>query len=178
MFDREELSSLHSTLPPFPSSSHHQPSASNSTPFGSEAFWGVPSSSYLTEFSSPFPLNYRVLLVSTAGHWTTATFAFAGGIDEVLYFFQAAVNKWIGLVGKTLDFAEKHRRKDVTDPSYGVEKEVIVRAYLGGHVNCFASSRPWEEVQDYTEKLFNWPWIYKFNDSELFHHEVIGANAS
>jgi len=99
------------------------------------------------------------MIVSSAGHWTVAHFqamkdaeSKGGGIGHLLYFFQHATAMWADLVQRQLD---KSDRKD---------RQVIVRAYLSGHENCFNLFKPYTYVHEYTTQWWNWNWMTEYND--------------
>jgi hypothetical protein len=155
LFNHEELHTIYTSLPPF-SPTTPDVSQNQSAIFGSEAFWDVPSAQYFSLFTAPFPLNYRLLFISTAGHWTTSTFSLQGGMKEVLYLFKASMDKWMTLAQTALELG-------------GAGKEIVVRAYLGGHEKYFETKSPVQSVLAYSpETPFNWREIYQFNISSSF----------
>ncbi|KAJ3487048.1 hypothetical protein NLI96_g3794 [Meripilus lineatus] len=93
MLSREQLVDLHHDL-------YDPPLGVNL--FSEEAFWSLPPSQYLSIFQKPLPAaNYRTMVVSTAGHWTTTLMAGfhdeaaeGGGIRRILGFFRHAMTKW------------------------------------------------------------------------------------
>lgn len=150
LFDQKELMAIHDTIsPPF---NRTHPSISKDL-FGDEQLWVVPASKYLSLFTAPSPMNYRVLFINTAGHWTTTTFGLKGGLNEIINLFKFAVDRWLIVVNEALKKDEK--------------REVVVRAYLGGHDECHYSQGPVLKPIPYTHEIYNWNSIWKFNDSKL-----------
>jgi hypothetical protein len=145
--DLEELyDSLYSPLPEF-------------SLFSDEQFWSMPIKNYTDMLLTPLPeANYRTMVISTAGHWTTTLFSgladenkVGNGIEEVLRFFTHAMEKWADEVQTTL-----------TQHGSG-NKDVVVRAYLPGHDNCHNIRSPWTEIKPYDRPIYNWNWIHDFN---------------
>ncbi|KIJ60062.1 hypothetical protein HYDPIDRAFT_99472 [Hydnomerulius pinastri MD-312] len=167
LMNKEDLESLyHSTLRS--EADEQDPSAHNTTKplFSEESTWSMSPSEYMpTLLSSPPEANYGTLVVSTGGHWTTTLMsAFrdeeagedAGfGIEGVKAFFKVAMRTWAGQVQ---DAINEYRRNGGTR-----QKQVVVRAYLPGHDNCHNHFEPWTEIEPYTRKWYNWPWIKDFN---------------
>lgn len=151
LFGVQELKAIHSTLPPFKVAN---PSVAADL-FGSERVWSVAAASYLSLFTAPFPFNYRVLVVASAGHWTVTSFGLKEGIEEVIFLYRAAVERWLSLAAQALAGGGRP------------DREVIVRAYAPGHSNCHAATEVLEEPIALEEQIYNWNRIPEMNDSEL-----------
>ena len=152
LLSREELEGLYKSI--------YAPDA-NSTLFSEEAFWSLSPHEYVQQFTSK-ENNYQTMVVSTAGHWTTNVFRAmedpenkGGGVGNVLYFFQHAVAMWADLVQKILNESDRN------------DRQVVVRAYLPGHENCFNLFEPYTYIHEYTTQWWNWNWIAEYND--IFH---------
>jgi len=150
LLSRPELESFYDSLysPP-----------ENFSLFSEEVFWSMSIKESMDLFLTPVPTsNYRTLVISTAGHWTTTLFSgladsqkLGDGIHEVLRFFAHAMEKWADEVQAILT---QHAAS---------EKDVVVRAYLPGHDNCHNIRAPWDEIEEYDRTIYNWNWIQDFN---------------
>jgi hypothetical protein len=128
--------------------------------FSDEQFWSMPIKNYTDIFLAPLPeANYRTLVISTAGHWTTTVFSgladetkVGNGIDEVLRFFTHAMEKWADEVQAILT---EHGSRN---------KDVVVRAYLPGHDDCHNIRAPWDTILPFKREIYNWNWIHNFNE--------------
>lgn len=148
LLSREELERLYDAV---------YPSGSNPPLFSEEAFWTLSPSEYLAQFTSK-ENNYQTMIVNSAGHWTVNVLqamkdveSKGGGVGNILHFFQHATAMWADLVQKHLD---KSDRKD---------RQVVVRAYLSGHENCFNLFEPYTYIHEYTTQWWNWNWITEYN---------------
>ena len=128
--------------------------------FSDERVWTDSPSEYLQVFTAPLPqANYRTLVASTGGHWTTTLFsgfqderAEGNGIREVLKIFETAMPRWAQDVQSSLDQeAGKAKRR------------VVVRSYLPGHEDCHDQREPWTKIQPFKWNWFNWGYIWEFN---------------
>lgn len=116
LWNKTELSTFHNSIRPL----------SQDQLFGT-ASWDVSPTEYLEEFFSGPPYQYKVLVASTGGHWTTETFPVQGGMAEITELFAAAVMGWSKQMAAALLKHPGHR--------------VLGRAYVPGHQNC-----QWAEV--------------------------------
>jgi hypothetical protein len=151
LFSVEEMIKLHSSLPAFDPES---PTPSHLL-FGDEPDLDSHTSvtDYLSEFSDPL-LNYRLLLASTAGHWTTLTFQLPHGMAEILYLFEGAMKTWLEIVQKAM---KENRRKQI----------VLVRSFSAGHENCHQAPGPLERPVLLVKGQYNWSSIGRFNEREF-----------
>ena len=164
LFSKEELVQIHREIQP-PGTELEDDSL-----FGEKAVWTVPLPEYLVEFVSPLPEgNYKTMVVSTAGHWTTDTFAKTSppGIDGVLNLFMHAMKRWADKVE-----AQIRKSDEVGGLTWRLgpgakkaqRKRVVVRSYLPGHEDCHSFREPWKIVQPFKWNWWNWAEIWKFND--------------
>lgn len=139
----------------------------NVTLFSNESTWSMSPSEYMPTFlGKPPEQSYGTLVVSTAGHWTTTLLhgfrdeaageEYGYGISELKEFFALAMREWAGQVQGAINEYKKHGGKR--------PKQVVVRAYLPGHENCHNIYEPWTDIQPFTFRWYNWPWIQDFND--------------
>lgn len=155
MLSREQLVDLHHDL-------YDPPLGVNL--FSEEAFWSLPPSQYLSIFQKPLPAaNYRTMVVSTAGHWTTTLMAGfhdeaaeGGGIRRILGFFRHAMTKWA-------DEIQAAMSRDTGTAGGRRTREVVVRAYLSGHENCHQQREALSTLKPYENSWYNWPYIKEFN---------------
>jgi hypothetical protein len=132
--------------------------------FSDEATWTLSPSVYLEQFTAPLPeSNYRTMVVSTAGHWTTNLFRGfwnetknedGFGMDRLIEFFEAAMSQWANEVQTTL---QEHERAG------NGKRRAVVRAYLPGHEDCHDHRIPWIEIQPFVWNWWNWANIKDFN---------------
>jgi len=149
LFSRDDLISIHKTLPPFDPKN----ATLSSKIFGPQESWDLSPSEYLPLFMAPLPeAHYRTLIVNTAGHWTEATFAFNSGIPEIFAFFGNATREWVKVVAKALKSDKEGR-------------QVLVRSYTPGHENCQNINMPYDEIHPYQYVWYNWNWLDRFNDA-------------
>lgn len=130
--------------------------------FSHEAVWTLSPSEYMDIFTAPLPqANYRTMIVSTAGHWTTTMFSGfrdesksseGYGIDGVLKLFETAMPRWAQEVQSILN------RK-----AGNTKRRVVARAYLPGHEDCHDHREPWTEIKPFVWNWFNWGNIWEFN---------------
>ncbi|KAM6496673.1 hypothetical protein JOM56_007146 [Amanita muscaria] len=133
--------------------------------FGEETVWTLSPTVYMDQFTAPLPGgNYRTMVVSTAGHWTTTLFhgfrdenkILTGyGIRKVLDLFEVAMPRWAKEVQTTLRMHE--------DSGEG-KRRVVIRAYLPGHEDCHDYRQPWTGVQRFVWDWYNWSYIGQFNE--------------
>jgi hypothetical protein len=105
--------------------------------FSDEGIWTLPVTEYLSEFLAPLPkANYVIMVVSTAGHWTTGVFSKVEppGMEGILSLFEVAM-----------------------------ERRAVVRAYLPGHYCCHDFRHPWNEIHPAEWYSWNWADISKLN---------------
>jgi len=129
------------------------------TLFSEEEFWALSISDVVDLFLTPFPTgNYRTMIASTAGHWTTSVLPgladpneMGYGINNVLRFFTHAMEKWADETQALLT-----KRK-------AANKDVVVRPYLPGHDNCHNIRSAWTEIEPYDREIYNWNWIKDYN---------------
>ncbi|KAH7337867.1 hypothetical protein B0J17DRAFT_664464 [Rhizoctonia solani] len=130
---------------------------------GASESYNLSPKTYLEQFMLPLPEgNYRDLIVSTAGHWTTESLpgardpedTAAGANNPGVYkLFVEAVRVWTNQVSSALLNDNKGR-------------EVLIRAYLPGHeYDCHQASGPLTEVRPFSQEWYNWSWIGKMNDA-------------
>ncbi|QRW25633.1 hypothetical protein RhiXN_10709 [Rhizoctonia solani] len=106
--------------------------------------------------------NYKTLIVSTAGHWTTGSLpgardpedVQAGATNPGVYkTFVEAVRVWTDQVSRALSADTRAR-------------EVLVRAYLPGHeYDCHKESGPLTQVREFSQEWYNWSWIGRMNEA-------------
>jgi hypothetical protein len=146
--------------------------------FSDEQVWDLDPSIYLPQFLAPLPEgNYRTMILSTAGHWTTSVFSGfhndrgeqGNGLRDLLPFFGEAMDSWVTEVADALDKAKRsdeeqgaHRQRQ----SKG--RQVVVRAYVHGHDDCHSDNveleGPLAEYHGLPRNWYNWSWIRRFND--------------
>ncbi|KAF8577999.1 hypothetical protein K439DRAFT_1639198 [Ramaria rubella] len=160
LLGKPELTSLHSSL-------YH----TERPIFSDESTWDLDPNTYLSIFLAPLPeANYRTLVISTAGHWTTTLFsgfhndeAEGSGLRDLLAFFYEAMNLWIGIIAKALEEANRVNERGIN----GKQRQVIVRAYAHGHESCHNSdvelAGPLDKYEAPVSNWYNWSWIRKFN---------------
>ncbi|KAF8629401.1 hypothetical protein AX15_003456 [Amanita polypyramis BW_CC] len=139
--------------------------------FSNESVWTLPPSEYLPLFTAPLPqANYRTMIVSTAGHWTTTLFSGfrdesksseGYGIDGVLKFFEVAMPHWAKEVQTTLTREERSGKG---------KRRVVARAYLPGHEDCHNYRQPWTKIKPFVWNWYNWGNIWEFN--QIFEKTV------
>lgn len=166
LLGKSQLNALHS-------STH----ASDRSLFSEEQTWDLEPSIYLPQFLAPLPQgNYRTMIISTAGHWTTTLFSGfhnetdedGNGLRELLPFFGEAMQLWVSGITEALDEAKRlekqqrhimHRRTK--------ERQVVVRAYVHGHDSCHLDhvelAGPLAEYSGLPRNWYNWGWIRRFN---------------
>ena len=149
LLSREELEGLYTSI---------YARGPDSPLFSEEAFWSLSPREYVQQFTSK-ENNYQTMVVSTAGHWTTGLFlgmrdanSKGDGVGNILQFFVHATAMWADLVQRILDESD---RKD---------RQVIVRAYLSGHEDCFNRFEPYTTIHGYTTHWWNWSWMTEYND--------------
>ncbi|QRV98548.1 hypothetical protein RhiJN_26567 [Ceratobasidium sp. AG-Ba] len=165
LFEPSELDAIHLSM-------HNSSDSVPSTLFGPEASesYNLSPDKYLSIFTAPLPeANYKVLLVSTAGHWTTASLPGARDPSDVQ---KEATNP---AVYKTFVEAVRVWTKKVSgvlkEPSVGQgvknsEKQVLIRAYLPGHeFDCHKETGPLTRVREFTREWYNWSWIGRMNEA-------------
>ncbi|KAF8714630.1 hypothetical protein RHS03_00091, partial [Rhizoctonia solani] len=161
LFDTHELDSIHLEM-------HRNDNANGSVPdtlFGPKASesYNLSPKTYLDQFMLPLPEgNYKTLIVSTAGHWTTASLpgardpedVQAGATNPGVYkTFVEAVRVWTDQVSRALSADTRAR-------------EVLVRAYLPGHeYDCHKESGPLTQVREFSQEWYNWSWIGRMNEA-------------
>lgn len=164
LFSKEELIDIHRSIQP--------PDAvlEDDSLFGDKAIWTLPVANYLSEFVTPLPeRNYKTMVVSTAGHWTTDTFAKTSpnGIEGVLNLFERATELWANEVEVHIGEHEYRPPSWIWILGPFAKKEtnrrVIVRAYLPGHEDCHSFREPLKVVQPFNWNWWNWREIWKFN---------------
>ncbi|KAJ7762787.1 hypothetical protein DFH07DRAFT_882804 [Mycena maculata] len=133
--------------------------------FSDEAVWSLDPAEYTSIFTSP-EANYKTMVVSTAGHWTTTLFdgyrdeaktETGFGIEGVIQFFSQAAKKWANDVQRRLT---DEKRRNPGKP----ERQVVVRAYLPGHEDCHDEFKPWDEIKPFVWNWWNWGSIWEFNE--------------
>ncbi|KAJ1300925.1 hypothetical protein OPQ81_003351 [Rhizoctonia solani] len=159
LFDKPELDAIHRAM---------HTNASGDVPdtlFGPEAAesYNLSPNTYLEQFTQPLPEgNYRNLIVSTAGHWTTGSLpgardpddTKAGATNPAVYkTFVEAVRVWTNQVSSAL----------INDSK---ERQVLIRAYLPGHeYDCHKEPGPLTEVREFSQEWYNWSWIGRMNEA-------------
>lgn len=173
LFDPSELDAIHKTMHV---SSFSSPN--NTVPptlFGPDASesYNLSPDEYLSLFTTPLPdANYKVLLLSTAGHWTTASLPGARDPDDiqaeatnpaVFKTFKEAVRVWSAkvttalLVDRLSEYYAGVRSK---------ERQVLIRAYLPGHeYDCHKEEGPLTEVREFSREWYNWSWVGRMNEA-------------
>ncbi|KAJ7163783.1 hypothetical protein C8R43DRAFT_988637 [Mycena crocata] len=140
--------------------------SANFSLFSDEATWSLDSAEYMNIFTAPLPQgNYKTMVVSTAGHWTTTLFsgyrdedqAETGyGIEGLLKFFGHAATRWATNVQEMLiEDRQRNPRRN---------RQVVVRAYLPGHEDCHQELQPWDEIKPMVWNWWNWGSIWEFNE--------------
>ncbi|CAE6440264.1 unnamed protein product [Rhizoctonia solani] len=161
LFDTHELDSIHRAI-------HSGSNASTEIPdtlFGPKASesYNLSPKAYLEQFMQPLPEgNYKTLIVSTAGHWTTGSLPGArdpediqaGATNPGVYkTFVEAVRVWTNQVSGALLTDKKGR-------------QVLIRAYLPGHeYDCHKEQGPLTEVREFSQEWYNWSWIGRMNEA-------------
>ncbi|CAE7227791.1 unnamed protein product [Rhizoctonia solani] len=159
LFDPSELDSIHRAM---------HSNASGDVPgtlFGPNASesYNLSPKTYLEQFMQPLPeANYRTLIVSTAGHWTTGSLpgardpdnTAAGATNPGVYkTFAEAVRVWTNKVAGALSTDTK-------------ERQVLIRAYLPGHeYDCHHEQGPLTQVRPFSQEWYNWNWIGRMNEA-------------
>ncbi|KAF6765448.1 hypothetical protein DFP72DRAFT_797889 [Ephemerocybe angulata] len=155
--------------------------------FGSEPVWTISPDAYLDIFLGPAATaNYKAMVVSTAGHWTTNLFrgyhktsgsdlapAAASpsspsesfedvepllGYDGLLVFFKEVMVRWAKAVQLRLD---AHASLESTAES-APQRQVLVRAYMAGHADCHKQREPFTEVKPVVN-MWNWSEFWRYN---------------
>lgn len=135
--------------------------------FGEERAWTLSPTEYLSIFLAPAPFNYRVLVVSTAGHWSLHLLTgLGGGYPEIADFFRVVMQNFVYQAGRALDSMD------------GTGKEIIVRPYLSGDPGChdddIMNGGPLTMPLDLSKAPFNWQWIPRMNG---IFEEAVAARA-
>ncbi|KAL0956939.1 hypothetical protein HGRIS_003041 [Hohenbuehelia grisea] len=168
LLSKDELVHLHKTQTELQADTH-----SNSTPishgnlFSEEQTWSMSVRESMDLFTSTEEgRNYRTMIVSTGGHWTTTLLSgfrdeskkdSGYGIDGVLAFFRQGMKQWADGVQGALDADSRtHWRRPR-------QRQVIVRAYLPGHEDCHSHREPWTTIQPFKWNWYNWGNIWEFN---------------
>ena len=148
LLSRQELEGLYNSI--------YAP-ATDFSLFSNQDFWSLSPREYVRQFTSK-ENNYQTMIVSTAGHWTTGLFqgmqdskSEGDGIGNILHFFQHATAMWADLVQRILDESDRN------------DRQVVVRAYLSGHEECFNHFEPYTYIHEYTLQWWNWSWITEYN---------------
>lgn len=154
LLEKEELIDLHQEL--------YKPEG-NFSLFSEEGFWSLSPKEYMPIFTKSLPeANYATLIASTGGHWTTTLLHglsdaskkdSGSGIENVLSFFDKAMQKWAKDVQTALD----------GDRKSGKNRRVVVRSYLPGHEDCRNVYEPWTYWHPYKWNWYNWAWIGDYN---------------
>ncbi|KZT04371.1 uncharacterized protein LAESUDRAFT_658093 [Laetiporus sulphureus 93-53] len=177
LLDRPELEALYAELYPSGAEADGEALRLPSKPlFSDEQFWSMSPREYVREiFLQPAPLRYSTLVISTAGHWTTTLMSgFADpaqpgdGIAGVLGFFGVSMQRWAEEVQGMMDgYREEEERRSGRwfglGRRGGVERQVVIRAYLPGHEDCHDERRPWTEWKSFRWNWYNWGSIKDFN---------------
>ncbi|CAE6360378.1 unnamed protein product [Rhizoctonia solani] len=161
LFDKPELDSIHRAM---------HSNASGDVPDtlfgpGASESYNLSPKAYLEQFMQPLPEgNYRRLIVSTAGHWTTGSLpgardpenTTAGATNPGVYkTFAEAVRVWTHQVSGAL----------LTDTK---DRQVLIRAYLPGpghEYDCHKEPGPITEVRTFSQEWYNWSWIGRMNEA-------------
>ncbi|KAF9050493.1 hypothetical protein BJ165DRAFT_1342460 [Panaeolus papilionaceus] len=157
LFSKQELREIHRSL---------HPHLEDPSLFGEKRVWTISLDEYLKEFLESRPrANYKTMIVSTGGHWTTVTLAKTVplGMEGVTFLFEKAMTTWMKRVQGVIS---EHNKKQRTWWPLGTKqpkKEVVIRPYLPGHENCHSSNKPWKEIESFKLNLYNWGEIWKFN---------------
>ena len=180
LLGKSELDALHSSI-----------HTSNRPLFSDEPTWDLDPSIYLPQFLSPLPQgNYRTMIISTAGHWTTTLFSGfhnenedGNGLRELLSFFGEAMELWITEITEALDKAERLEKQQRHMRGRSKERQVIVRAYVHGHDSCHSNdvelAGPLKEYTGLARNWYNWGWIRRFNDVfEVFIYPLFWVSLS
>ncbi|CAE6340317.1 unnamed protein product [Rhizoctonia solani] len=159
LFSQDELDSVHRVM---------HSNASGDVPItlfgpGASESYNLSPKTYLEQFMQPLPRgNYRTLIVSTAGHWTTGSLpgardpenTAAGATNPGVYkTFVEAVKVWTSQVSSALSSDTKGRH-------------VLIRAYLPGHeYDCHHAPGPLAAVRPFSQEWYNWSWIGRMNEA-------------
>ncbi|PPR07553.1 hypothetical protein CVT24_008749 [Panaeolus cyanescens] len=157
LFSQQELRDMHKKF---------HPHIEDPSLFSDEKVWTVSLEEYLAEFLEPRPeANYKTMIVSTGGHWTTSLFSktlpSGPGIEGVMLLFEGAVKRWAERVQGAI--TEYNKQRTWRWGSKESKKEVLIRAYLPGHEDCHKFDKPWDEIQPFVWNWFNWGEIWRYN---------------
>lgn len=162
--------------------------------FGDEVTYTMSPDTYLDTFTQPLPQgNYATMVVSTAGHWTVGLFRgyqkvrpgtggvaskllfgnqtelMAGSAEPMTFPEGEAVLGYDGLLaffGEAMDrWAEKvHARLAASTMPDQSRRQVVLRPYLPGHIECHKRREPFKEIQPLPEnEYWNWGAVWKYN---------------
>ncbi|KAF6744888.1 hypothetical protein DFP72DRAFT_60340 [Ephemerocybe angulata] len=155
--------------------------------FGDEVNYTLSPDVYLDIFFKPLPEgNYKTLITSSAGHWTTNNFhgyhresegadvstSTTGladsknpvmGYDGLLQFYGEVVERWANKIQDAFDVHMGKTKGAGYPPGREKEPQAIVRAYLPGHEDCHNIRQPATTIPNYTWNWWNWGEIWKFN---------------
>jgi len=133
--------------------------------FGSEPLWDLDPGTYLPLFFAP-EANFRAMMISTGGHWTTTALPGFHGHADLLAFFKVAMNSWTERMVDALN-AAKRDEAAAKGTARTKERQIIVRGYQPGHDGCnLPETRlggPLEKYHDSWSHSYNWAWIRRFN---------------
>lgn len=157
--------------------------------FGKEPVWTSSPDVYLDAFLGSLPTaNYKTMVVSTAGHWTTNLFAGyhrAQGSDKSTLPVDSSpesldidavsdeLEPMLGYDGLLVFFEEvmarwalaiQDRLKTSLESTSTPQQQVLVRAYLPGHDACHNERDPWVEIKAERSFSYNWGEIPKYNE--------------
>ena len=150
---------------PAPTATSDNTTSNRTGLFGKEQAWTISPTEYLETFLAPFPLNYRTLVVSTAGHWSLKLFeGLDAGYPAIFDLFRLVMTDWAYQSSLYLD---AHK------PT-GASKEIVIRPYLPGDDNCHSNEiqngGPVDKPQSLRGGSYNWEWIPYLN---LAFEEVV-----
>ncbi|KZV92261.1 hypothetical protein EXIGLDRAFT_614623 [Exidia glandulosa HHB12029] len=138
-----------------------------------EVVFNAHSAEVLALFTSPPPLNYGALILSSGAHWTDTVFGALESPSEIISFFGATVAHWVTRVAEAL--APVSRPSWATSVSWsgftssGKPRQVVVRAANWGSEDCLSDKVRWggptPHIPPLTKPFWNWGWIPLLNEA-------------
>lgn len=138
-----------------------------------EAVYNAQSAEMLALFTSPPPLNYGALIMSSGAHWTESVFGKLSAPDEIVAFFSAALTLWLQRVAEALALTTAPAWGTAVTwrgaTSGGTPRRVIVRGATWGSEDCLLSvvrlGGPRAHVVPLSRPYYNWAWIPRLNEA-------------
>ncbi|EJD41251.1 hypothetical protein AURDEDRAFT_90398 [Auricularia subglabra TFB-10046 SS5] len=137
-----------------------------------EALFNLDSSEVLALFTSPPPLNFGTLIISTGAHWTQSVFGALHGYEEILEFLGHTARLWLERVAEALKPVASPKwstaQRWLPKTSAGYKRRVVVRSANWGSEDCMTEAVRMggavDEVPVLKQNKYNWDWITKMND--------------